>query len=94
MMATGGGASRSIGCASEPKVSIKTSLTILMTIWPGVTDFTTLAPTGAGAQLVGEGAHDIERDVGFEQSAAHLAQRQVHVLFRERAAPRQAVQYA
>ena len=29
----------------------------------------------ARPHLVGEGAHDIERDVGLEQGAAHLAQR-------------------
>ncbi len=56
--------------------------------------FDDIGADGAGAHLVDEGAHDIERDIGFEQSAAHLAQREVHVLFGERAAPRQPVQYA
>jgi hypothetical protein len=62
-------------------------LTIFTTIWPGVTDLTTSAPT-ARAHLVHEGTHDVERDIGFEKGAADLAQREVHVLFRQRAAPR------
>ncbi len=94
MIATGGAALRSIGSASEPSVSIRTSLTILMTIWPGVTDFTTSAPTRAGAGLVDEGAHHVQRHVGFEQSAAHFAHGRVDVLFAEGAAPGQAVEYA
>ena len=42
--------------------------------------------------FVGEGARDVERDVGFEQRAAHLAQRLVDVGLRQRAAPGQAIE--
>ena len=42
--------------------------------------------------LLDEGAHDVERDVGFEQRAAHLAQRRVDVGLGQRAAPRQAIE--
>ena len=94
MMATGAAASRSIGSASEPSVSTSTSLTILTTIWPGVTDFTTSGADRPGANLVGERAHDVERDVGFEQRAAHFAHGGVDVLLREGAATRQLVEYA
>ena len=45
MMTTGAGALRSIGCASEPKISINWSCTIFTTIWPGVTDLITSTPT-------------------------------------------------
>ena len=45
MIATGAGALRSIACVSPPSVSTSASWTILTTIWPGVTDLTTAAPT-------------------------------------------------
>ena len=47
-----------------------------------------------GAGAVDERAHDLERDVGLEQRAAHLAHRSVDVLLGERAAAGQLVQYA
>ena len=47
---------------------------------------------GALLHLVGEGAGDIERDVGFDQRAPHFLQRGVDVAFRQRAAPGQAVE--
>ena len=50
-MATGGAASRLIGSASEPSVSTNTSLTILMTIWPGVIDLTMFAPIACALTL-------------------------------------------
>jgi hypothetical protein len=46
------------------------------------------------AQLVGERAHHVERHVRFEQRATHLAQRRIDVGFRQRAAPRQAIEDA
>ena len=49
---------------------------------------------GAGAHLVGERAHHVERHVGFEQRAADFAHGGVDVLLGERAAPRQLVEYA
>ena len=94
MIATGAGALRSIGCASEPSVAISSSCTILTTIWPGVTDLMTSTPTARFLHLVDEGARHVERDVGFEQRAPHLAQRDIDVLRRQRAAPRQAVEDA
>ena len=49
---------------------------------------------GSRARAVDEGAHDVERDVGFEQRPAHLAHRGVDVLLGERPAAGQLVQYA
>ena len=49
---------------------------------------------GALLDLVGEAARHVERDVGLEQRAAHLAQRRIDVGFRQRAAPRQPVENA
>ena len=43
---------------------------------------------------VGEGARHVERDVGFQQRAAHFAQRGVDVGFAERAAAGEAVENA
>ena len=43
---------------------------------------------------VGEGARHIERDVGFQQCAANLAQRRIDVGFAERAAAGEAVENA
>ena len=45
MIATGAGALRSIACDAPPKVSTSESWTILTTIWPGLTDLITAAPT-------------------------------------------------
>src|ERR1700687_1600412 len=45
MMATGGTALKSMDWPSEPSVATSSSWTILTTIWPGVTDLTTVAPT-------------------------------------------------
>ena len=47
---------------------------------------------GALLHLVGEGAGDVERDVGFDQRAPHLLQRRVDIGLRQRAAPGQAVE--
>ncbi len=44
--------------------------------------------------VVDEGARHFERHVGLEQRAAHLAHRLVDVAFRQRAAPRQAVEHS
>ena len=49
---------------------------------------------GLLAHLVGERAHDFERDVGLEQRAAHLAHGRVDVGLGERAAARQPIQNA
>ena len=58
----------------------------MTTIWPGFTERMTSAPTALFAHPVDEGFHDVERDVGLEQRAAHLAQRLVDVGLRQRAA--------
>ena len=94
MIATGAGALRSIAWDSPPSVSISASWTILTTIWPGLTDLTTAAPTALRARAVDERAHDLERDVRLEQRAPHLAHRGVDVLLREGAAAGQFIQYA
>ena len=92
--ATGAGALRSIACASEPSISTSWSLTILTTIWPGVTERTTSWPTARDTHLVGERADDIERHVGLDQRTAHLAHRLVDVGRRKRAALGQLVENA
>ena len=92
MTTTGAGALRSIATPSEPSISTSSSWTILTTIWPGLIDFSTVGADRLGAHLVGEGAHDVERDVGLEQRAAHLAQRRRDIRLRQRAAAGQAVQ--
>src|ERR1700722_17689230 len=51
MIGTGAGALRSIGSAVAPSVSTSWSCTILTTIWPGVTDFTTSTPTARSRSL-------------------------------------------
>jgi hypothetical protein len=47
-----------------------------------------------GAGPVDERAHDLERDIGFEQRAAHLAHGGVDVLLGESAAAGEFIQYA
>ena len=81
MIGTGAGALRSIGSPCAPSVSTSWSCTILTTIWPGVTDLITSTPTALALHLLGEGAHHVERHVGLEQRAPHLAQRRVDVGF-------------
>ena len=53
-----------------------------------------LGADGAVAHLVGEGAHDFERDVGLEQRAADFAQRRVDVGLGQRAAAGELVEDA
>jgi len=45
MITTGAGAFRSIALPSSPSMATSSSWTILTTIWPGLIDFTTAAPT-------------------------------------------------
>ena len=56
--------------------------------------FDHLDADGTPFDLFGEGAGDVERHVGLEQRAAHLAQRGIDIGFRQRAAPGQAVEDA
>ena len=51
-----------------------------------------LGADGALADLLDEGLHDLERDVGLEQRAADLAQRRVDVGLAEGAAAAQAIE--
>ncbi len=46
------------------------------------------------ADALGEAADHFERDVGFQQRAAHFAHRGVDVLFGQRTAPRQTIENA
>jgi hypothetical protein len=48
---TGGAALRSMVSASAPSIATSSSLTILTTIWPGVTDLITSAPTARARTL-------------------------------------------
>ena len=57
-----------------------------------MTDLITVDADRALLHLLGEGARDVERDVGFEQRAPHLAQRRVDIGLRQRAAPGQPVE--
>src|SRR5665647_3978515 len=54
MIATGGTALRSMVWPSEPSVATSSSWTILTTIWPGVTDLTTVAIMMVGLQGSGK----------------------------------------
>ena len=53
-----------------------------------------LGADGAGAHLVGEGAHHVECHIGLEQRTAHLAQGFRHILLGQRAAARELVEDA
>ena len=90
MMATGGAALRSIGLASEPSVVDELVVHDLHDHLAGRDRLDHLDADGVLLHLLDERARDIERDVGLEQRAAHLAQRHVDIGFRQRAAPRQA----
>ncbi len=94
MMATGGAALRSMPWLSAPSVATNWSCTILTTIWPGVTDLTTSTPTACFLTFVDELARDIERDVGFQQRAAHFAHRLIDVGFAQRTAAGELVENA
>jgi hypothetical protein len=51
-----------------------------------------LGTDGLFADTIGEGAHDFERDVGFDQRTANLAQGRRDIRLRQRTAPGQTVQ--
>ena len=94
MIGTGAGALRSIGSLRSPSVSINWSCTIFTTSWPGVTDLITSTPTAWLFTCSVKAVHHVERDVGLEQRAPHLAQRGVDVGLGQRAAPRETVENA
>ena len=94
MMATGGAALRSIGCAVGAERLDQLVVHDLDDHLAGRDRLHHLDADGLLLHLLGEVARDVERDVGFEQRAAHLAQRRVDVGFAERAAAGQAVENA
>ena len=92
MMATGAGALRSIGCARRAERLDELVVHDLDDHLAGRDRLDDVDADRVLPHLLGERAHDVERDVGFEQRAAHLAQRRVDILLRQRAAPGQAVE--
>ena len=94
MMATGGVAARSIGCAVLAQRLDQHVIDDLDDHLAGRDRLDDAGADRAVAHLVGEGAHHVERDVGLEQRAAHFAQRLVDVGLGERAAPRELVENA
>ena len=94
MIATGAGALRSIGSSLAAQ---SLDERVVDDFHHHLAGFDRLDDGGAdrlGARAVDEGAHDVERDVGLDERAPHFAHRGVDVLFRERAAAGQLVQYA
>ena len=95
MIATGGAALRSIGLrARAPSVVDQLVVHDLHDHLAGRDRLDDFDADGALLDLVDEGARHVERDVGLEQRAAHLAQRRIDVGFAQRAAPGQAVENA
>ena len=91
-MATGAGALRSIGWASEPNVSTKLIVHDLHDHLAGRDRLDDRNPDGALLGFVGEGAGDIERNIGLDQRPPHFLQRRIDVGFRQRPAPGQPVE--
>ena len=92
MTTTGAGALRSIGDALGAQHVDQLVMDDLDDHLAGLDRLQHRGADGLGAHLVGEGAHDVERHVGLEQRAAHLAQRRRDIRLRQRAAAGQAVQ--
>ena len=91
---TTGGVRGEVDRLARPRRARATSSswTILTTIWPGVTERTTSWPTAFAFTRVDEVAHDVERDVGLEQRAAHFAHGLADVGLAQRAAARELVE--
>ena len=88
-MGMGAGTLRLSGTApSPPRLSTSTSLTILTTCWPGVTERSTSAPTARVADLGDEFLHHWQGHVGLEQGQAHFAHGFQHFGLAQRAAGR------
>ena len=94
MIGTGAGALRSIGSPCAPSVCDQLVVHDLHDQLAGRHRLDHLDADRVALHLLGEGAHHVERHVGFEQRAAHLAQRRVDVGLGQRAAPREAVENA
>ena len=94
MIATGGTALRSMVWPSAPSVATSSSWTILTTIWPGVTDLTTVAPTACSR------TRSVKlRTTSSATSASSSARRTSRIAAstsasRQRAAPRQPIENA
>ena len=93
MMTTGGGALRSIGCARAQRFD-QLVVHDLHDHLAGRDRFDHLYADRALLDLVGEGAGNVERHVGLDECAPHLAQRRLHIGLRQRAAPGQPVEDA
>ena len=94
MIATGAGALRSIACDSVAKRLDQRIVDDLDDHLAGLDRLDDGGADRLGAGAVDERAHDLERDVGLEQRAAHFAHRGVDVLLGEGAAAGQFIQYA
>ncbi len=93
-MPTGGAASRSIGCGFGAEHRDEFVVDDLDDHLAGRDRAQHFGADGLGFDFFGEVLDDIERDVGFEQSAANFAHRLADIAFRQRAAPRQLVEDA
>jgi hypothetical protein len=92
MMTTGAGALRSIDYALGAKHFDKFVMDDLDDHLAGLDRLQDGGADGLLAHLVGEGAHDFQRHVGFEQRTADLAQRRRDIGLGQRATAGQAVQ--
>ena len=76
-------------------MATSSSLTILMTIWPGVIERRELpGHDRLGLHLIDEVTHHVERHVRLEQRAADFAHRLADVALGKRTATRQLVENA
>ena len=90
----GAGALRFSGTApAPPSASTMTSLTALMTCWPGATLSITSMVTARSRTLAMKSFTHRERDVGLQQRQAHLAQGLGDVHLRQAAALAQPVEH-
>ena len=92
MIATGAGALRSIACDSRAERLDQRIVDDLDHHLAGLDRLDDGSADRLGARAVDERAHDLERDVGLEQRAAHLAHRGVDVLLGEGAAAGEFIQ--
>ena len=68
---------------APPISSVSSSLTALITVWPGLSASEISSPASRSLQRGGEVLDDLEVDVGLEQREAHLAQGLVDVVLGE-----------
>ena len=94
MIATGGTALRSMVWPSEPEGGDQLVMDDLDHHLAGSDRLDDGGTDRLFADAIGKASDDVERDVGFEQRAAHLAHRGVDIGLRERTAPRQPIENA